>query len=154
MTRFVQQQRPSGALRERARRSIMRVIAGQLVVALLMIAGLTMFAGTRTGYSVMVGSLIGLLPNYYFAARLMRRRISATAIQSLREIYTGEVIKIAFTSALFVIAIMLLSIDFLTVVVSYLAMVVVHWLAVLVVDLGEVPPAAQQPGNEAHTPCK
>jgi F0F1-type ATP synthase assembly protein I len=57
----------------------------------------------------------------------------------LRGIYTGELLKIAFTIALFVIAIRLLDVMFLLVVASYLAMVAVNWLALLFIDVGEAP---------------
>ena len=57
----------------------------------------------------------------------------------MRGIYTGELLKIAFTIALFVIAIRLLDVVFLIVVASYLAMVAINWLALLYVDVGEQP---------------
>jgi F0F1-type ATP synthase assembly protein I len=60
----------------------------------------------------------------------------------LRGIYTGELLKIAFTIALFVIAIRLLAVVFLIVVASYLAMVAINWLALLFIDVGEAPPSA------------
>lgn len=116
----------------------MLLIAAQLVLALAMalLAGLVFGAGTA--HSVLVGALIGVVPNYYFAGRLMRRQASVTAEQSLRAIYVGEFIKIAFTSALFVIAIILLNINFLVVILTYLTMMIVNWLALLAVNLGEI----------------
>jgi len=134
-------------LHERAKRTLTLLIAGQLSISIVTVALVTAVAGWDAAYSVLVGGLIGILPNYYFAGRLMRSRASAAALQSLREIYVGEFIKIAFTSALFVIAIIFLNVKFLVVVLTYFALVVVNWLAFLVADLGEMPRHRQTPRN-------
>ena len=83
-----------------------------------------------------MGGLIGVIPNYFFARRLNQRR-SAAASESLRGIYTGEFLKIAFTVALFVIAIRLLDVSFGLVVLAYLVTVFANWIALLFIDLGE-----------------
>lgn len=127
-----------GSLRERSQRTMMQVVVGQLVVT----GGAALLGslwGMRTGYSALVGGLVGVIPNYYLALRLARRQRSASAEQALRAIYIGELIKIAFTAALFVIAIMLLKVNFLVAVLGYLATVTVHWIAFLRADVGEVP---------------
>ncbi|MGR8919789.1 MAG: ATP synthase subunit I [Gammaproteobacteria bacterium] len=118
---------------------MLKLVAGQLGAALAIAAVCAVMFDPHIGYSALVGGLIGVLPNYYLAGRLSRRPAGATAIQSLRGIYVGEFIKILFTIALFVIAIRLLHVEFLTVVLTYLAMMVVNWLALLLADLGERP---------------
>lgn len=116
-----------------------RLLIGQVLAALALGLVLAAFSGTTSAYSAMVGALIAIAPNYYLAARLMRRKPGTTPSESLRGIYTGELLKIAFTIALFVIAIRLLDVVFLIVVASYLAMVAINWLALLYVDVGEQP---------------
>lgn len=128
-----------GALRDRAQRIVLHLTAGQVVAAVLIAAGLKVFVGDMAAYSALVGALIAILPNCYLAGRMLKRVHGATPEASLRGIYVGEFIKIAFTAALFVIAIRLLVIDFLMVVVGYLTMVAVNWVAFRVVDLGEMP---------------
>ncbi len=119
-----------------------------MVLAIAAALGAT--AGFASAYSALVGGLIGVIPNYHFAGRLARRRRGATAEETLRRIYVGEFIKIAFTAALFVIAIRLLKIEFLVVVLTYFATVVVNWLAFLVADLGEVPRALSRSTDRAQ----
>ncbi len=116
-----------------------KLLVGQLLAALTLTLGLTLWPGLAAAYSAMVGAFIALVPNYFLAARLMRRKPGATPSESLRGIYTGEFLKIAFTVALFVIAIRLLDVVFLIVVASYLAMVATNGLALLFIDVGEQP---------------
>ena len=128
-----------GALRDRAQRIVLQLTASQIAVALVLAAILSVTAGSSAAYSVMVGALIAIMPNYYLGGRMLKRAREATAEASLRGIYAGEFVKIAFTAALFVIAIRLLDIDFLMVVAGYLTMVAVNGVAFRLVDLGELP---------------
>ena len=119
------------------------VVAAQLGMAAVIATVLGVVTGSGGAYAALVGGLVGVLPNYFLARRLTRRARGATAEQALHQIYVGELIKIAFTAALFVIAIMLLNVNFPIVVLTYLATVAVNWLAVLFVDLSESP---REPG--------
>lgn len=126
-----------GALRDRAQGIVARLLAGQLGVALALVGALAVFAGDRAAYSALVGAFIGFAPNCYLAGRMRRRARGATPLDALHGMYTGELLKIVFTAALFVTAIRLLDVEFLIVLATYCAMVMVNWLALLVVDLGE-----------------
>ena len=127
---------------------MMQVVIGQLVVTGVA-AVLGALWGMHASYSALVGGLVGVIPNYYLARRLAQRQRSASAEQALRAIYIGELIKIAFTAALFVIAIMLLRVNFLVAVLGYLATAAVHWIAFLRADVGENPraPARGEAGS-------
>ncbi len=114
-------------------------MAGQIVVALAAALVLTLVLGSRYGYSALVGAGIGILPTYYLAARLFRRAASMSPEKALRAIYLGEGIKVAFTLALFILAVLTLDVDLPVVALTYLATVAVHWVAVLFADLGESP---------------
>ena len=116
-----------------------KLLVGQLLAALALTLVLAVWPGLAAAYSAMVGAFIAIVPNYFLAARLKRRKPGATPSESLRGIYTGELLKIAFTVALFVIAIRLLDVVFLIVVASYLAMVAINWLALLFIDVSEQP---------------
>lgn len=118
---------------------MMRLVAAQSLAAAALTVIVCVWLGKSAGLSAVVGSVIAIVPNFYLARRLLRRGPGATPSESLRGIYTGELLKIAFTIALFVIAIRLLDVVFLIVVASYLAMVAVNWLALLFIDVGEAP---------------
>ena len=136
-------QRPGGVargpLRERAQNAMNRLMVAQSLAAVALALILSVWLGKNAAYSAAVGAVIAIVPNFYLARRLLRRGPGATPSESLRGIYTGELLKIAFTIALFVIAIRLLDVVFLIVVASYLAMVAVNWLALLFIDVGEAP---------------
>lgn len=121
---------------------MMQLIAGQLVLALTIAAALRLTLGGAAGYAALVGGLVGVVPNFYLALRMARSGGNAVAEMALRTIYVGELIKIAFTVAMFVIAIVLLDANFLIVVLTYIATVAVNWFAFLLVDLGERPGGA------------
>ena len=115
------------------------LVAGQIGVVAIIAAVLAVVMGSSGAYAALVGGLVGVLPNYYLARRMARRQRGATPEQALHQIYVGELIKIAFTAAMFVIAIKLLNVNFLIVVLTYIATVAVNWLAFLFADLGESP---------------
>ncbi|MEQ8234182.1 MAG: ATP synthase subunit I [Gammaproteobacteria bacterium] len=115
------------------------IVAGQLGTVAVIAAVLAGVMGSGGAYAALVGGLVAVLPNYYLARRLARRQRGTTPEQALHHIYVGELIKIAFTAAMFVIAIKLLNVDFLIVVLTYIATVAVNWVAFLFADLGESP---------------
>lgn len=136
-------QRPQGVargpLRERARHAMHKLIVAQSLAAVAITLVLSVWLGKTAAYSALVGAIIAIVPNFYLARRLLGRGPGATPSESLRGIYTGELLKITFTIALFVIAIRLLDVVFLIVVASYLAMAMINWLALLFIDVGEAP---------------
>jgi F0F1-type ATP synthase assembly protein I len=127
------------SLRDRARHSMLALVAGQIATALVIAALIFGFAGGALAQAVLSGALIGIVPNHYLAGRLARRRPGAAPMESLRAIYTGELLKVAFAATLFVIAIELFGGAFTALVAGYAAMVAVNWLALLVLDLSETP---------------
>lgn len=118
---------------------MMRLLVAQSLTAAALTVLLGLWLGKTAGLSALVGTVIAVVPNFYLARRLLRQGPGASPSESLRGIYTGELLKIAFTLALFVIAIRLLDVVFLIVVAGYLAMVAINWLALLFIDVGEAP---------------
>ncbi len=114
-------------------------MAGQVAAGLCLAAVLTVFVGSHSGYSALVGAGIGILPSYYLALRMFRRQATTSAEKALRSIYLGEGIKVVFTVALFIIAMRLLDVDLLSVGGGYFATVVANWIAALRADLSESP---------------
>lgn len=128
-----------GALHKHSRLIALRVVAGQIAVALGLSLVLSVAFGSRVGYSALVGAAIGILPSYYLAIRMFKRTQMRSPEQALRGIYLGEGIKIFFTVALFVLAIRALDVELVVVLMTYMAMVAVNWVAIFVADLGESP---------------
>lgn len=118
---------------------MMLLVGGQLLATIAAGAVAALLGGSYAAYSALSGGLIGVIPSFYLAARMSGRRGGAGAEQALRRIYVGEMVKIAFTVALFIIAIVLLNADFLIVLLAYAATVAVNWVVVAIADIGETP---------------
>ena len=118
----------------------LNVVAGQIAVAYVSAIGLAVLAGYHYAYSALVGAGIGILPTYYMALRMFRTsRRALSPEQALRNIYLGEGLKVLFTLALFVLAILKLTVNLPVVAGAYIATVAVNWVAVYFTDLGESP---------------
>lgn len=79
------------------------VLSMQTVVAMLAALILWVFQGHVAGYSGLLGGLVALLPNAYFAYRVYRYSGARSARAIVREFYSGEAGKIFLTAALFVL---------------------------------------------------
>ena len=126
-----------GALYRYSRRAVMTVIAVQIAAALSVSGALALTLGITMAYSTLVGAGVGILPNYYLAVRMFRRGTARNTEQVLRGIYLGEGIKILFTVALFVTALLVLEVDIAMLLAGYLVVIGVHWGAMLFCDLSE-----------------
>lgn len=116
-----------------------RLIASQVLVAIAIVLLLMIAFGSQAAYAALIGAVIGIVPNWHLADRLLRRKRNAGPDQLLRQIYFSEFIKIVFTVALFVMTIVLLDVSFLVVAGVYLIMAAVIGAILPMVDLCELP---------------
>ncbi|AQZ94108.1 F0F1 ATP synthase subunit I [Halopseudomonas phragmitis] len=79
------------------------VLLLQCLVMLGVAAILWFFQGPVAGYSGLLGGLIALVPNAYFAYRVYRYSGARSARAIVRELYSGEAGKLILTAALFVL---------------------------------------------------
>lgn len=128
-----------GTLRRHSRNVVLRIVAAQISIGLLIAVGLFFVGGWHESYSALAGALIATLPSYYLANRMFRYGNSTSVEDVLKNIYVAEMLKIGMTVALFVIAIIALNVNFAVVVGVYAAVVAVNWLGIRLADLGERP---------------
>jgi len=104
----------------RAKKLLLRLIVNQMALlgSLVVLAGLLF--GAKAAYSGFVGGLIWLLPHYYLVEGLTKLDRSLKPGDRLRKIYVKSAIKLLYSVALFVIAIVILQVDFLIAVAIYL----------------------------------
>lgn len=114
----------------RNRTTAHRIAAAQLAAATVISTGLLVFSGLRPAWSALVGGLIGVAANLYFARRVFAP-VHRTARQFLRAFYAGEAVKMLITAALFVLAIAVFEAAFLPLFLAYAATLVVHRFALL-----------------------
>ena len=107
------------------------IVAAQIVTGLCLAGGLLIFADQSTAYSALTGCAIGVVPNFYLVRRVFNSDVEQAPGQMLRAFYVGEAIKFALTVSLFVIAIIVLNTQILSLFGGYLATILVYWFALL-----------------------
>jgi ATP synthase protein I len=77
-----------------------------------------------------LGGLVALMPNVYFAYRIYLAK-GKSAMQVVRTFYLAEFVKICLTIALFCVVYQIPGINFLTLFIGYVAVLSVHWFALI-----------------------
>lgn len=78
------------------------VLLSQLIVTLAVALVLWLFQGLAAGYSGLLGGLVALIPNCYFAFRVYRYSGARSARAIVGEFYSGEAGKLILTAVLFI----------------------------------------------------
>ena len=87
-------------------------------------------SGWQAVLSPLLGGGIAWLPNLYFAYKIYLARY-ADAKSILQAFYAAESIKLVLTVALFAMVLQMAGIDFLALLIGYVTVLSVFWLALL-----------------------
>lgn len=110
------------------------VLMLQLVVTLGVALVLWLFQGLVAGYSGLLGGLVALIPNSYFAFRVFRYSGARSARAIVGEFYSGEAGKLILTAVLFITVWLAVEpLNVATVFGSYLAVLATGASALLIV---------------------
>ncbi|MGZ4958611.1 MAG: ATP synthase subunit I [Methylomonas sp.] len=105
-----------------------RVLYAQVLMAAVVASGFLLMGGWKSAVSPLLGGGIALLPNFYFAYKIyLARNMEAQAV--VNAFYKGETIKLILTAALFAMVLQIPSVDFLTLLIGYMAVLSVFWFA-------------------------
>ena len=108
--------------------TVAKVLYAQALVAIILAFGFGTGVGIEAAKSSLLGSAVAWLPNLYFGYRIyLARHRNAQGI--LGAFYSGETIKLILTAALFIIVLQIPSVDFLVLLVTYIAVLSVFWFA-------------------------
>ena len=110
---------------------ITKILAGQVVIIMLVIAGFFMLGNDLSVKSAFYGGLAALLPNWYFARKIHKQK-GQEARKIVRAFYAGESGKLILTAMLFALIFQDPKIDFLAVLITYMAALTVFWFALLI----------------------
>ena len=111
--------------------TVSKLLILQALVMLLTVSGFMLLGGRQAALSSGLGSLVALLPNIYFAYRI-HLASGKEAKVIVRTFYASETKKILLTAALFVIVFQIRGVNILTLFAGYIAVVSVHWLALII----------------------
>lgn len=128
-------QLPMGRIQ--ARVTIFGVVAAQLVTGVVLAGILAAGGSSKSAYSVLVGTLAGGLPSFFFALKLCSLGEEASPRAQVRAIYVGQTVKIAFASMILASAVVFLDVNLVYLVVGFLVTVLVNWCALLMPLVGD-----------------
>lgn len=119
---------------QQAWRGVKRLLVVQIGLTML-VALITWFcAGVLAGWSAILGGMVSVVPNAYFAYRFFQYHGANAANQIVKSFYRGEASKLLMTMVLFTLVFTTLSITPLPFFLAYISAQLVFWLAPLIVD--------------------
>ena len=108
--------------------TVKQILFGQTLITLLLPMALLPL-NIMAAYSALLGALICLIPNAYFARRVFKHRGALAAQEIVRAFYVGEAIKLALTAGLFALVfIHIKPLDVLMLFVGFVAVQAAVWL--------------------------
>ena len=116
-----------------SKRGIVRLWLVQLGVTLIFAVLCAIMYSTNAATSALLGSVVYLIPNAYFASKLFKHQGAHSARQIVNSFYKGEALKIIISIFLFTLVFRLLEITPLAFFISYIMMIMTHWFAPLIV---------------------
>ena len=91
------------AVPKTGKQPIIMILLAQVLVSGVVAGALTMWQGSTTGVSALLGGAIAVLPNMFLAARLIAPASGASAGAMLKAAWIGEIGKLLMTAALFAV---------------------------------------------------
>lgn len=115
-------------------RQIGHLLLAQLLFTLVVSLTLFAFNSEKNAMSALLGGLVALIPSILFTKKLFAYQGARAAKHIVRSFYLGEAIKIVSTASLFVLVFIFYPINPLTFFLMYIAVIMSHWFAPLVID--------------------
>lgn len=110
--------------------TVKKILMLQAFVVVSISCGYFISGGKALAVSAVVGGLIAFLPNLYFAYRISLSE-GESAKKIVQSFYSGESRKVLMTGALFTIAFQLPGMLFFPLMVCFVSVLSVFWLALL-----------------------
>ncbi len=110
-----------------------RLLLLQLGVTVLIALIALLVGDSLAAYSAVVGGMVCVLPNAYFAYKLFKYGGSHAARQIVNGFYKGEAMKLMISVALFALVFKFLKINPLVFFSAYIAAQMVFWFAPLII---------------------
>ncbi len=110
--------------------TVSKILSGQLLIILIITAGLAGYGGMHYAISSALGGVAAFVPNLYFALRI-HKATGLPARKVMNAFYAGESGKLILTAALFVLIFKVPNIAILPLLLGYIAALSVFWFALL-----------------------
>lgn len=112
-----------------SKRGIMRLWLVQLGITLILAVFCGIVFSFNAGSSAVLGGLVCIIPNAFFANKLFKHQGARAAKQIVNNFYKGEALKIFLSIFLFTAVFVLCRITPLAFFASYIIVLMTHWFA-------------------------
>ncbi|WP_058534287.1 F0F1 ATP synthase subunit I [Legionella saoudiensis] len=116
-----------------SKRGIVRLWLVQLGITLVLAAICALAYGTNAATSALLGGMVCVIPNAYFARKLFKYQGARSAKKIVNSFYKGEAIKIILSIMLFTAVFVWVKITPLAFFASYILILMTHWFAPLII---------------------
>ncbi len=116
-----------------SKRGIIRLWLVQLGTTLFFAALCATVFGANAARSALLGGIVCVVPNAYFARKLFKYQGARSAKQIVNSFYKGEAMKIALSVLLFTAVFVWVKITPLAFFASYIMILMTHWFAPLII---------------------
>ena len=111
------------------KRGIIRLWLVQCGVTTVIAAICSLFISNNAAYSALLGGIVCIIPNAYFAITLFKYQGARAAKQIVNSFYKGEALKIILSVLLFAVVFIWCRITPLAFFSSYILVMMTHWFA-------------------------
>ncbi|MDR3443365.1 MAG: F0F1 ATP synthase subunit I [Legionella sp.] len=116
-----------------SKRGIVRLWLVQLIVTLVFAVLCAVAYGANAASSALLGGMVCVIPNAYFARKLFKYQGARSAKQIVNSFYKGEAIKILLSVLLFTAVFIWVKITPLAFFAAYIMILMTHWFAPLII---------------------
>lgn len=116
-----------------SKRGIVRLWLVQLGATLVLVVLCAAFYGANAAGSALLGGMVYIVPNAYFARKLFKYQGARSAKKIVNSFYKGEAIKMILSIVLFTAVFMWVKITPLAFFASYIMILMTHWFAPLII---------------------
>lgn len=117
---------------QQGKRGAKWLIVLQIGMTLLISAVAAALSSMACAYSMMLGGLVSVLPNLYFARAVFRYQGARAAKKIVNTVYKGEAFKLILSMALFTLVFVVFKVDPVPFFISYIAAQMVFWFSPLI----------------------
>ena len=107
----------------------MRLWLLQITIVLALAAFCAIVLSIDVALSILLGGLVAIIPNAYFASKLFKYEGARAARQIVSSFYKGEALKITLSALLFTAVFMFCHVVPLAFFASYILVLMTHWFA-------------------------
>lgn len=114
--------------------NVTRLLMVQFFIGFIISLGLLLAVGKHQALSAFLGGMTAFIPSVIFAKKFFQYQGARAAKTIVNSFYVGEFFKIIVTATLFSLVFVFYEVDPLVFFLTYIAVVMLHWITPLLID--------------------